>query len=658
MGFLSERERRALATLCDTFIPVLEENASKPNIARYNPTQTGLLDQLEEAYEKAIDEGSRRELKFLLMAFESPLFNGLVNGQWSSLSQMSLEHREQLLKRWATSNLFVLRKAFSAFKRLTLFLGYSPSLEGQNPLWSEMGYTGLPPRATNAPRPIQPLTVDGDAVLTTDVLIIGSGAGGGVVAGELSAAGLDVLVVEKGDYFAEADFDGNERKANENLYEKYGALTTKDTAMMVLAGAALGGGTTVNWNASFRTPQHVLEEWERDYGFTGITSQDFQHSTDAVWTRLNINSDYSQANANHQAFTKGCEALGYPVDVIPRNVKGCEECGFCNFGCAYGAKQSTVKTYLQDAYDHGTRIMVKAKVERITHENGVATGARLRYEGASGVHYVTVKAKAVVVSAGSIHTPAILKRSGLTNPHIGANLHLHPTTVMFSLFDHDISAWQGAPLVRVSKKFMDLDGKGYGVALEVAPSHPGLMAATLPWMGAESHKQLIGNLRHMANVIAITRDYYGGTVTVDKHGEPVLNYELHPYDRAHLQKGLLEALKIHQASGAKEIYSPHNALVRFVNDGSQDFGAFLADVESRGLKPNDFPLFSAHQMSSCRIGGSPSQGAVDPQGQTYEVKNLFVADGSALPTATGVNPMVSIMSLAHYLSQYIKAKLA
>jgi choline dehydrogenase-like flavoprotein len=659
MGFLSDRERRALASLCETFIPLLPETAGvKPTVARFKPLDAGLLDQLEEAYEKAVDDDARRELKLLLTLFETSAFNGLLNGKWSPLSQMSVAERERILYRWATSPLFLLRKAFNAFKRLTLFLGYAPPLEGEHPLWDAMGYRGAPPPASDTPRPIQPLRLREGDTLTTDVLIVGSGAGGGVVAGELSAAGLGVVVVEKGGYYAEQDFIPNERVANETLYEKYGALTTKDTAMMVLAGATLGGGTVVNWNASFRTPRHVLEEWARDYGFTGALSDDLQDSTDAVWQRLNINSDESHANPNHQAFIRGCEALGYPVEVIPRNVKGCEDCGFCNFGCTFGAKQSTTKTYLLDAVKKGARIVVKAHVVRVTHANGAVTGAELRVTDENGAVFpITVKARAVVVSAGAIHTPAILKRSGLGNPHIGANLHLHPTTVIFSIFDEPIEAWHGAPLVRVSKKFMDMDGKGYGVALEVAPSHPGLMAATLPWIGGASHKHLIGKLSHMANAIAITRDYYSGHVGVDKHGEPVLHYALHPYDRAHLQRGVLEALKIHQASGAREIYSPHNALVGFVNDGKGDFEAFLRKVEAMGLKPNDFPLFSAHQMSTCRIGGSPTQGAIDPDGQTYEVRNLFVADGSALPTATGVNPMVSIMALSHYLSQRIKTKL-
>jgi choline dehydrogenase-like flavoprotein len=164
-------------------------------------------------------------------------------------------------------------------------------------------------------------------------------------------------------------------------------------------------------------------------------------------------------------------------------------------------------------------------------------------------------------------------------------------------------------------------------------------------------------LHHMANIIVLTRDYYGGRVTTDRAGNPVLHYRLHRYDARHLMKGLLEALRVHRAAGALEVSAPHNAHLAFNSQRDKDFEGFLEEVQGRGFKPNAYALFSAHQMSSCRIGGNTALGAVDPTGETYEVKNLFVADGSVLPTASGVNPMVTIMGTAHYLAQQMKSKL-
>ena len=163
--------------------------------------------------------------------------------------------------------------------------------------------------------------------------------------GELSAAGKEVIVVEKGAYYADHQFSGREL-ASQSLFEKRGLLTTSDMSMSVLAGSTLGGGTTVNWAASLRTPQDVLHEWEYEYGFTGASGKGFQHSLDAVLKRMNVGVEETFINVNNTLLERGCEALGYDVTPIPRNVKGCEECGFCNFGCTFGAKQGTLKTYL------------------------------------------------------------------------------------------------------------------------------------------------------------------------------------------------------------------------------------------------------------------------------------------------------------------------
>jgi choline dehydrogenase-like flavoprotein len=655
MSFLNNHERDTLTAICETLIPALPGDTP---IARYQAPE--LVTHLEDALERATDETAQRDLKLLLKAFGLSAFNGITVGKWKSLRQMSLSEREALLFSWANSRLFVQRKAFQGIKRMALFLAYSnPMDDSKHPIWSELQYPGPPGGAADTPKTIIPFEIQNNRTLETDVLIIGSGAGGGVVAGELACAGHDVIVVEKGDYRAEADFSGNELKSTEAMFEKYGALTTADTAMMVLAGATLGGGTTVNWSASFRTPEPVLQEWANTYGFKEAATPEYQRSLDAVIQRTNISTDESHPNANNRLFAEGCEKLGYQVGVIPRNVKGCEDCGFCNYGCSFGAKQGTLKTYLQDAYEKDARIIVRAQVRRVMHENGQVTGAIVEATDKNGqIHTLTIRAKVVVVSAGSLHTPVILQRSGLQNSQIGANLHLHPATVIFSLFDQTVKTWVGAPMTRVSQQFGNLDGRGYGVTLEVAPAHPGLIAATLPWRSARDHKQLVQQTPNMANVVIINRDYYGGRITADKTGEPVLHYELHPYDRAHLQRGVLEGLKVHRAAGAKELYAPHNSLIKYINTGSEsDFVRYLRQVEDAGLEPNAFPLFSAHQMSSCRIASSPQQGALKTTGETYEIKNLFVADASALPTATGVNPMVSIMGLAHYIAQNVKAVL-
>jgi choline dehydrogenase-like flavoprotein len=660
MPFLTERERHTLALVCDTLVPALQADAGEDErLFGAGASAFDLAVQVEAAFERVTDKSQQQQLRLFFQVIENGLFNRVSAGQRDAFSRLTLDERTQVLASWAESRLPLARRTFQALKRLTMFLFYSAMPDGQpNPTWPVFAYAGPSGAPEDAPRPIRPLTIDAPTTLHTDALVIGSGAGGGVVAGELTAAGYDVIVVEKGGYHAESDFHGQEQASTERLFEKYGALTTDDVSMIVLAGSTLGGGTTINWSASLLTPETVLNEWATDYGFTGATSAEFQQSLDAVLKRMNVNTDECVVNPQNAALERGCRELGYDVTPIPRNVKGCEECGFCNYGCAFGAKQGTLKTYLQDAHERGARIVVHAQVERVLHRYGVATGALVTVEDEHGArHEVTIHAKAAVVAAGTIHTPVLLMRSGLSNANIGANLHLHPVTVAYGIYDEPVRGWTGHPMTRYTRQFANLDGRGYGVRLETAPVHPGIAALTLPWVSGRGHKRLMQKLHHMANIIVLTRDYYGGRVSLGKDGSPVLHYNLHPHDGRHLMRGLLEALRVHRAAGAVEVSAPHNAHLAFRFGPDKEFEGFLAQVEARGFKPNAYALFSAHQMSSCRIGGNTALGAVDPTGETYEIRNLFVADGSVLPTASGVNPMVTIMGTAHYLAQQMKSKL-
>lgn len=647
------QERLILSLICDTFVPAPDETTSPDSADR------ALIDALIEALDRVADEKDRVGLKLFLRTIQSGRANRITAGVGKPFSAMRRDERERVLRAWAYSDQPLARQLFQSLKRLTLFLAYTMTSDEQpNPLWQAIGYAAPERARFSGARPITPLRIMQPTTLTCDVVIVGSGAGGGVVAGELTDAGYDVIVVEKGDYYHDGDFHGRELESHEKLFEKYGSLTTSDKSMLVLAGSVLGGGTTINWAASLPTPDEVREEWARDYGFSGANSAAFARSSGAVWSRLHVNAE-TAATAQNCALEDGCKKLGYDVTAIPRNVKDCQECGFCNFGCFYGAKQSTLKTYLDDAFQRGARVIVRGYTERVLVERGSARGVQVTVMDEIGqAHDVTIRAKAVVAAAGAIHTPALLLRSGLVNPHIGAHLHLHPVTVVYGIFDQPIRGWEGAPMTRVSRQFADLDGQGYGVRLETAPVHPGIAALSLPWETGQQHRATMAQLAHLGNIIIITRDRYGGRVTLDKRGRPVLHYRLHPHDARHMMGGILEALRTQHAAGAKELSSPHaRRLVWRSDDGWKDFETYLAAVEAAGLKPNTFSLFSAHQMSSARIGGSMAVGAVDPSGETYEVRHLYVADASVLPSATGVNPMISIMATAHYLAQQMKTRI-
>jgi choline dehydrogenase-like flavoprotein len=653
------RERQMIAAICDTLAPSLDVTPDEGKLFARKASDIGVPDAVTVALETVADPTNRFLTRLVLFALDNPVLNWVLGGPHRSYLAMTLDERTDFLRRWSTSSQPMLRRAFQGFKRLALYFFYTVLDDsGTNPNWSAIRYPGPPTLAPAAERTIKPLPVTAPTTLYTDVVIVGSGAGGGVVAGELAKAGLDVIVLEKGAYHAEPDFSGHELASTQRMFENQGLLTTNDLGVVILAGSTLGGGTTVNWCASLRTPEWVVQEWAKDYGVTTFTGKDYQDALDAVSTRINVNTNECAANAQNGALERGAQKLGYQVGTIPRNVKGCEDCGFCNFGCQFGSKQGTLKTYLQDAYQCGARILVQTDAERVIVKHGRAEGVEATVQTPDGQTVkVLIKSKAVVVSAGSLHTPALLMRSGLTNANIGQNLHLHPTSPTYGLYDVSVNGWNGAIMSRVVTQFNNLDGKGYGVALETAPIHPGIAALVLSWKDGQQHKTTMSNIATMGNIIVITRDRDGGYITLNKQGRPVIHYTLSDYDRAHLTKGITEALRVQVAAGAREVSAPHVTPYLFRPETDGAFDSYVRTLEAAGLRNNEFALLSAHQMSSCRMGGNPSRGAIDPTGESFEVANLFVADASALPTATGVNPMLSIMGVSHIIAGHIKAKL-
>jgi len=347
--------------------------------------------------------------------------------------------------------------------------------------------------------------------------------------------------------------------------------------------------------------------------------------------------------------------------VLRNNALGCEQrCGFCGFGCRYGCKQSTMKTYLQDAYNHGARIIVSCSAEKVLIENGKVVGVKATaIDTETGkTHSVTVRAKAVIVAAGAVHSPAVLLRSGIENPHIGRHLRLHPTTTVAGVYPEKVYSWQGVMQSAYSNEFAYLDGN-YGYKLEVPPAHPGLIGMATPWYSPREYREQMLQTANVATFIVLTRDKGEGTVTIDRDGEPVLDYVVSVYDRKHLMHGLSQAARAHFAAGAQSIITLHNKRTRIDRPeggtvSEQQFREYARQVERHGMGPNRVMMFTAHQMGTCRMGADPKNAVVDGNHEVYGVKGLFVCDGSVFPGASGVNPMLSIMGLAHRSSQYIK----
>jgi len=655
--FLNATQFRTLTAICDTLIPALDA-AGDDAAADYWARSASALEvprHFTRRVRDLLDAEQQRQFTGALDLLGRGVTAGLLTGHWRPFADLDVGARERVLQGWATSPVPALRQLFQAFKRVASALFYSlPALDGgDNPNWAALGYTrrnaGPPPEGFAAPLPT--MSVSGPTTLDCDVVVIGSGAGGGVAAGVLAQAGHSVVVLERGPQVPAAEFDGDENTGLTRLYDNY---TTDDGALVVLSGAGLGGGTTINWSAAFRTPAYVLSEWASEYGCTGWDGPDFAASLDAVSKRVGVTLAESPASPQSAALARGCAALGAHCAPVPRNAAGCGDppaCGACGYGCSRGAKQGTLKTYLTDAVAAGARLVVGAAATEVMIKAGRAVGVR----ATAGGHALTVRARAVIVAAGTLRSPGLLARSGVANPNVGRNLRLHPTSFVYGEYPEPIEPWIGAPISRYSTQWANLDGRHYGVIIEHPPAHPGFMGLGLPWRSGRQAKALMLRVRHHAGFIVLTRDRGAGQVVTAKSGGPRLRYMLGATDRAHLMRGLLECVRLHAAAGAVEIGTAQSGLPPY--RAGDNLEAFIQQVELAGLAPNRYNVFSAHQMGSCRMGGQRAQAVVRPDGESWDVPGLYVADGSVFPTPSGVNPMLTIMGVGHYVAGQVGARL-
>jgi long-chain-alcohol oxidase len=599
-----------------------------------------LGDQVAERVARLPRAADRAELDLLLRLLDRSVVNLLLSGIPKRFTRMSGAERERCLRGWATSGLAPRRKAFQALKRLTTVTHYTTPATAR-----AIGYPGPLGPPPQVPKPIRPVAITADTTLDCDVVVIGSGAGGGVVAGELTRAGKDVIVLEKGGYRNESDFTHLEADALGTMYDAGGLLATSDLGLVVLQGSTLGGGTVINYTTSFETPESVRHEWARDHGLPHFETAEFSGSLRAVAQEIGVNTDHARPSGRDQILIHGLAQLGWHHGLLPRDVRGCSQddsCGYCGMGCRRSAKQSTLITYLQDAAARGARIVVDCDVRRVSIERGAATGVDARV----GNHALRVRSGAVVVAAGSIHSPALLLRSGVRLPAVGRYLALHPATAVLAEMAEPVRPWTGTVQAHYSDQFADLD-QGYGFKFETAPVHPSLQALAAPWETAAGHRARMAQLPYTGLVGILLRDRVGGRVKVDREGSPVVHYRLSAYDRAHLRRAIGSAAEVLEAAGARDIWVP---LARAVSYRPGARGAredWLRRVDAAGWGPNQLLLVTFHQMASCRMGSSRSTSVVDAENAVWGIRSLYVADASTFPTASGVNPMLTVMAIAH-----------
>jgi choline dehydrogenase-like flavoprotein len=497
-----------------------------------------------------------------------------------------------------------------------------------------------------------------------DVAIVGSGAGAGIAAELLTAAGLDVLIVEEGPLKSTRDFRQLESEAYPSLYQESAGRKTADKAINILQGRCVGGSTTVNWTSSVRTPPETLAHWAREFALP-----QFDAASMAPWfaqaeQRLHIQPWELAPNRNNALLRQGADRLGIPVAVIPRNVKGCWNLGSCGLGCPTNAKQSMLVTTLPTALDRGATLWVQTQARRVALSGERATGLvcqPVAINGDPAGPSVRVHARHVVVAGGAINSPALLLRSGLPDPHglLGRRTFLHPVVLSAALFDEAVEGWAGAPQSLYTDHFLHqhpIDGP-MGYKLEAPPLHPVIFTTTLAGFGIDQAK-LMSEFPRTQVLLALLRDGFhpqsaGGRVTLRRDGSPQLDYPLNDFVMDGARRALLSMAEIQFAAGAREVVPVHEAAARH-----RSWAEARAAIQALPMKPLAARVVSAHVMGGCAIAGDERRGVVRPDGSHWQVKDLSVLDGSLFPTSIGTNPQLSIYGLVARLATGLAQRLS
>ncbi|CAF2310299.1 hypothetical protein YC2023_121366 [Brassica napus] len=616
---------------------------------------------------------------------------------WSFLllkfSDISLEKREKVLQKWNKQWYNPLaRIAFMMIKAIFLFYYFTWTNENtENPAWDAIGYKvdigenedikrkqrplekGIIETAKEDEATIKQLMINKGLKLKEDkesntfkiecdAVVIGSGCGGGVAAANLAKSGLKVIVVEKGNYFVPQDYSTLEGPSMFEMFEANGLLMTHDGRFRFMAGSTLGGGSVVNWAASLKTPDAIIEEWSVDRGIATFAREGYTAAMESVCKRICVTERVIREGFQNQILRKGCEKLGLDVTVVPRNSSEEHYCGSCSFGCKTGDKRGTDITWLVDAVDNNAVILTQCRAEKLIFADTESGRRKKRCLGVTvsisntTINKIEINAKVTVVACGSLMTPGLLSSSGLKNHNIGRGLHIHPILMAWGYFPEKNSNFNGAAhegeIMTSLHYVFEIDSTTPNITLETPALGPGTFAALIPWVSGKDTKVRLAKYARTSHIFVMVRDEGVGEV---KGG--IVKYKLTKADEENLTTGLRRALRILVAAGAEEVgtYRSDGQRLKCGGVKEEDLEKFLETVDAPAgvvsMSRRWTHSFTAHQMGCCRMGATEEEGAVDGYGESWEAEGLYVCDASVLPTALGVNPMVTIQSTAYCISK-------
>jgi choline dehydrogenase-like flavoprotein len=444
-----------------------------------------------------------------------------------------------------------------------------------------------------------------------DVCVIGTGAGGAPVARALAEAGADVIVLEEGRDHPAGTMSARPRDSMARLYRDAGQTATLGNPPIVLPlGRTVGGTTLVNSGTCFRAPEKVLSRWRDELDLDLEARHYAQVEKEIHVTR--VTEDIAGNNA--LVARRGAEALGWSGHFLDRNANGCVGSGVCAFGCPTGAKQHTGETYMRWAREAGARVLTGTRARRVEEGQVLADG-------------VTVEAERIVVSAGTLMTPGLLRRSGVRHRELGRNLSIHPATAAWALMDEDVDMAKGVPQSYCVDEFAD-----EGLLFETVAGPPDYLAMAVPFRG-ERHREIMLDYRRIAQFGLMVSDTSRGRVHTHP---PFVRYDLNRKDADTIVRGLERLAQLLFAAGAKRVFLPIAGRTQI--DSPQELTA----------RRRDLKLMAFHPLGTAAAGT-----VLDADLRLEGFDGVYVCDGSAVPTALGVNPQLTIMALATRLGEHL-----
>ncbi len=497
-------------------------------------------------------------------------------------------------------------------------------------------------------------TLTAPTQIEADAVVVGTGAGGGMAFRELAKAGLRVVALEAGGYRTSSEFNQREDDMLPMLFQDGGGQSTSDLAIRVLQGRGVGGSTVHNTNLCKRTPDAILELWQRRYGVSGASAREMAPLFDEIERELSVTEiGAAQRNTNNEMLRIGAEALGYRAGPLKHNRVGCLESGFCELGCSFNAKQNSLKLLVPDALERGGDLYANVSATRliVKEKRVVGVEATLLDNFGRPRGTVDVRAPIVVLAASAVGSAVLLKRSGIDDPYnqAGRGLRLHPGAAVAGRFTHEIAGFKGIPQSYECTEFLDFDDPAKRVWIVPAFAHPVGTASALTGFGA-AHMSAMRTYRHIACLTAMVHDETSGVVDVTSDGGRVISYTMTESDSRQLARGLIECARILFAAGAAEVTIPAIPSLRFSSAKELD------KISPTFAKPHAVPITSVHPMGTLRMGDNPESSSVNSQGEHHQIKGLFVADGSIFPTSLGAPPQISIYTFAKHLSRNIVSR--